>query len=329
MLNYKFLFTLLMTLIICNLFAKESVRIKDIAIIQGLRENQLMGFGLVTGISGKGDSKTFKLTQKMIMNLASNYGFEITEADIQSKNIAAVIVVATIGSFARSGDKIDVTVSAIGDAKSLVGGTLLQTPLRAANGNIYAVAQGRIITGTKEETSASIPQGAIVERDVVSTFINNNKINIVLKMPDFTTANAIKEAVLTINPNLEVKPVDAGLIEIILTEEELNNPVDFISKLEGLTVTPDYVATIVIDKKSGLIVAGSDIVIQDTIVTIPQIQVRVSKNNERKTGFEIKGSTIGELVKILNEIGLTPEEIISLIEALHKANAINAKLIIL
>lgn len=327
MLNYRILiiFLLFNTLV----FSKEAVRIKDIAIIQGLRENQLMGFGLVTGISGKGDSKTFKLTHKMIMNLATNYGFEITEDDIKSKNIAAVIVIATVGSFARSGDRLDVTISSIGDAKSIAGGTLLQTPLRAANGNIYAVAQGTLVSGSKTETRATIPGGAIVERDVVSNFINENKINIVLRYPDFTTANAIREAILTINPALQVRTVDPGLIEINLTEEELNNPVDFIAKLEILQITPDYVATIVIDKKTGLIVAGSDIIIQDSVVSIPQIQVKVSSDKDKKRNFEIKGATIGELVNILNELGLTIDEIISLIEALYKANAINAKIVIL
>ncbi|HOL56339.1 MAG TPA: flagellar basal body P-ring protein FlgI [Spirochaetota bacterium] len=327
--NYRIFLILLSIFFNINIFSREAVRIKDIAIIQGLRDNQLMGFGLVTGIAGKGDSKTFRLTHKMIMNLANNYGFEITEDDIRSKNIAAVIVIATVGSFARNGDKLDVTVSSIGDAKSLAGGTLLQTPLRAADGNIYAVAHGTIINGTKTETIATIPQGAIVERDVVSNFVNGDKINIILRNPDFTTANAVREAILTINPSLQVKTIDPGLIEITLTEEEMNNPVEFISKLEVLQVTPDYVATIVIDKKSGMIVAGADIVIQDAVVSIPQVQVKVTSNKERKTNFEIKGSTIGELVNILNEVGLTIEEIISLIEALHKANAISAKIIIL
>ncbi|OHD74978.1 MAG: hypothetical protein A2355_10770, partial [Spirochaetes bacterium RIFOXYB1_FULL_32_8] len=316
-----------------SLFAKNPVRIKDIAVIQGIRDNQLTGIGLVTGLQGRGDSREFKLTQKMLLNLMTNYGFDLKQEDIKSKNVACVLVTANIGPFVRGGDIVDVSISSIGDSKSLSGGILLQTALKAADGNVYAVAQGRIISGTKDqnsETSASIPQGAIVEKDVVSTFTDGEKINISLKIADFTTANLIREAVLSLNQDLKITAVDAGLVEIILGEEEKKNIVDFISKLEVLTVTPDNIAMVIIDKKTGVIVAGGDVIIQECTVSTPQAQVKIStQNKEKKYTFELKSQTIGELVNILNEAGLQVGEIIALIESVYKVGAINARLILL
>lgn len=335
LIGYKNLkFFIAITLIImfsANLFAKNPVRIKDIAIIDGLKDNQLMGFGLVTGLSGRGDSKSFKMTQKMLQNLALNHGFNIDQSELASKNIAAVLVTSTIGAFSRKGDAIDVTISSIGDAKSIEGGILLQTALKGADDNIYAVAQGRIIAGKTEQStqlSATIPDGAIIENDIVSTFVNDSKIRIILKYPDFVTANQVKESVLGLNSNLLVNAVDAGMVEVTLGEDEKKNPVEFLSKLEVLTVTPDYPSSVVIDKKTGIIVVGEDIVIQDCSVTTPFAQVKVG-TDKKKINFEIKGQTVGELVKILDEAGLKNDEIISMIEAIHKIGAINAKLIIL
>jgi flagellar P-ring protein precursor FlgI len=290
-----------------------------------------MGFGLVTGLQGRGDTQSFKLTQKMLLNLSSNYGFDIKETDIKSKNIAAVMVIANIGGFARRGDNVNITITSIGDAKSLAGGVLLQTALKAADGNVYAVAQGRMIAGTKEqnsETTASIPEGAIVERDVVSVFTDGNKINIILKHPDFATAVAIKEAVAGINSELAVNAVDAGLVEVTLGEEEKKNPVDFISKLEVLTVTPDNVAMVIIDKKTGVVVSGSDVIIQECSVNIPSAQVNV-KTTASKRSYQVINQTVGDLVKLLNDSGLETNEVIALLEAIHRIGAINARLILL
>ena len=330
---FKIYFLIIITfLIVFKLTAKNPVRIKDIAIIDGIRENHLMGFGLITGLQGRGDSKGFKLTQKMLQNLALNHGFNISTEDINSKNIAAVLVTTKIGPFARKGDLIDITISSIGDSKSLEGGILLQTALKASDGNTYAAAQGRIIAGSKNQntqTSATIPDGAIIEREIISNFVNNDKIKIILKYPDFVTANQITEIILTLNKNLKLSAIDPGMIEIILGEEEKKNPVGFIAKLEVLTVTPDYVSTVVIDKKTGVIVMGEDIIIQECSVSTSYAQVKIGSSKSKKNNFEIKSQTVGELVKILNEIGLNNNEIISLIESIHKIGAINAKFILL
>lgn len=333
MLKYRLLYLIIIALTITiSSYAKNPVKIKDLAVIQGVRENQLMGIGLVTGLQGMGDSKDFKLTKKMLSSLTSNWGFDIKEDEIKSKNVAAVLVTANIGGFARSGDKLNITISSVGDAKSLSGGILLQTALKAADGNIYAVAQGRLIAGNKEqnsETSASIPDGAIVEKDIISSFKDGNKISVILKNPDFTTVNLIKEAVTGLNPDIPITAKDAGLIEITLGEEEQKNPIDFISKLEVLTVTPDNINLVIIDKKSGIIVSGSEVVIQECEVSTPSVGVKVNNNKDKKNNFSIKGQTVGDLINILNEAGLNTNEIISLIETIYKAGALNAKIILL
>lgn len=323
---------ILLTIVSFFLYSKSSVRIKDITTIQGIRENQLTGFGLVSGLSGNGDSKGFNLTKKMLQHLAENYGFTLTTDDINSKNIAAVLVTCTVKPFARKGENIDISISSIGDAKSLAGGILLQTPLLAANNKVYAVAQGRILEGKKSnstQNTATIPLGAILERDIISDYIKDNKINLLLHYPDFVTATQIKDAVLTINPNLQVSVVDPGLIQIILGKEELKNPADFIAKFEILTVEPDNKAVIIINKKSGTIVTGENVVIQECSVSTPSAQVQIRVNNNKKYSYEVKSQTVGDFVKILNEMGLKSDEVISLLEAIHKAGAINAKLIIL
>lgn len=336
MLNHykKWLFCLMcIFVIIAQVMGKNPVRIKDIAIIKGLRDNQLSGFGLVIGLQGNGDGKAFTLTKKMLANLAVNHGYAITSDDISSKNIAAVLVTANIGPFTRAGDRVDITVSSIGDSKSLKGGVLLQTPLKAADGTVYAVAQGRLIAGEKDtgsETSATLPDGAIIERQIVANYLSDNKLEIILKYPDFVTASQVKEAILTINPELTVTAVDAGLIEVELGETELQSPVDFIAQMEVLTITPDYVSAVVINKKTGVIVIGEDVLIQECSVSTPFAQVNVGRNvKTKKNNVKIANQTIGELIEILNESGLNTDEIISLIESIHKIGAINAKIIVM
>lgn len=335
----KSIFLLIMITMAVNVFA-ASVRIKDIVTIQGLQDNQLMGIGLVTGLGGNGDSKSFRLTQTMIANLVANFGFDISEEDVLSKNVAAVMVTANIGPFTRRGENVDVTLSSLGDAKSLDGGILLQTALQGANKNVYAAAQGRILSGSqngKGDVTASIPNGAIIERDVISNFISDDKISLVLRIPDFETANLIAAAVKGINDKLEVKCVDAGLVEIKLTDEEKDNPTDFITKLQTLTIEPTGQAIVVIDKKSGIIVSGSNVIIQQCAVSVPAAQAsgygggysnRQQKSAKNHT-LEIKSSTVGELVQLLNSSGLTTQEIIGMIEAVARAGAINGKIVIM
>lgn len=316
--------------------ATEAVRIKDIVTIAGIKENQLTGIGLVTGLQGHGDSDKFGLTKQMLFHLTSNYGFNLSLEDLKSKNVAAVMVTTNLNGFLRVGDLADVTVSSVGDAKSIEGGILLQTALKAGNGRVYAVAHGRLIGGKKGsgmETSGSIPGGAVIERELVSDFIVDQKLQINLKKPDFTTANLVKEAIAGINSNVAVNAVDAGLIEIRLDEETLKDPINFISQLELLTINPDYSATIVIDKKSGIVVSGGNVVIQECSISAASLSVSVNagrrSGKQQELNRKIKATTVDELVDTLNQANISIEEVISLLEAIHKIGALNARIVIL
>ncbi len=358
-----------------SLFSKTGVRIKDIASIYGPNELKVTGIGLVVGLNGSGDTKNFKITQKLIYDLSKPYIEEkgssnqanidfdllgetdlmnpqapamareatsdtrplVTIDNLKPKNVAAVVVTATISPFSRKGETIDLMVSSIGDAKNITSGLLLRTELKDDLGNIYAVGSGRVLVGNKAnggELTGSIPQGASLQRDLLFQDIQaSDKISISLKSPDFTTAVNVRDMVKSLNSELTVVAVDSGLVEVTLTETEAADKIGFISKLENLIVVPDGVALVVIDKKSGIIVAGSDVIIQECLVSVPNVQVKVrSKSSDapaRKTNFEFKNQNIGELVQMLNELGLTPAEIISIIESAHRAGGLNAKLIIL
>jgi flagellar P-ring protein precursor FlgI len=323
---------IIMVTTVTMLNSASAVRIKDITVIQGIRDNQLMGFGLVTGLNGQGDSRSFRMTRQMLSRLAENHGFVVESSDVASKNVAAVLVTARVKPFARTGEAIDITISSIGDAKSLQGGILLQTPLKGANGAVYAVAQGRVVAGSSTQdaqNTASLPEGALVERDIVSSFIDGNRIRVILKYPDFVTISQLQEVIEGINNDTEVTAVDPGLLEITLSGEALANPVAYIAQLEALTVVPDNEAVVVIDKKTGLIVTGERVVIQPCTVSTAGAQVTVGTGSSGENSFQVQSETVGGLVSILNQMGLESNEIISMLEAVHAAGAINARIIVL
>lgn len=311
------------------IFAADAVRIKDIVTICGIRENQLTGIGLVVGLSGKGDSDKFGFTRKMLHNFTENYGFSLSEDDLKSKNAAVVTVSAKVSGFLRVGDSVNVTLSSIGDAKSLEGGILLQTALKGADGKIYAAASGRLIAGKKgsgAEATGTIPSGALIEQNIVSDFINDGKLSLSLKQPDFTTANAIKTAITDMNSNLTAESIDAGLIEITLDEESKKDPISFLSQLELLTITPDFSAAVIIDKKSGMIVSGGNVIIQECSVSVGGLSVNVGKKND--SNFKVRATTVDELVAMLNQTKMSTDEIVALLEAIYQIGALNAKLIV-
>lgn len=323
---------IIFTMLLCSvaaIFAADAVRIKDITTICGIRENQLTGIGLVVGLSGKGDSDKFGLTRKMLHNFTENYGFSLSEDDLKSKNVAAVTVSAKVSGFLRVGDSVNVTLSSIGDAKSLEGGILLQTALKGADGKVYAAAGGRLIAGKKgsgAEATGTIPSGALIEQNIVSDFINDGKLSLSLKQPDFTTANAVKTAITDMNGNLTAESIDAGLIEITLDEESMKDPISFLSQLELLTITPDFSAAVIIDKKSGMIVSGGNVVIQECSVSLGGLSVNVGKKND--SNFKIRATTVDELVAMLNQTKISTDEIVALLEAIYQIGALNAKLIV-
>lgn len=315
-------------------FAAPEVRIKDIAYIQGVRENQLVGIGLVTGLNGKGDSSRSPLLGKTMSNLLGTFDIQINPEEIRSKNCALVTVTADIPPFVRPGDRISVQVSSLVDAKNLQGGVLLQTNLQGANGKVYAVAQGVIpVTGKSEnKTSAVLPGGAIVEREVLSGFFAENRVNVVLRFPDFATSYTVAEAISAEMENAEVQPVDASLVQVTIPEEMRENPVQFISSVENIRVVPSSTGKVVINPRSGVVVIGENVRIGKVAVSYKGDSISVGGfyGDEPQEQFTLpEFTTVDELVEVMQTVGLKSDVIIEILQAIEKAGALFGELIIM
>lgn len=322
------------------LIGTPAVRIKEIAYVQGVRENQLLGIGLVTGLAGRGDSPGSALLQAALANLVSNFGLNIRSEEMRSRNCAVVMASAVIPPFLRAGDRIDVSVSSIGDARSLEGGILLQTPLKAANGTVYAVAQGSLLTPRRSGlagTVGSIPFGAIMEREVPSRFINADTVSLVLRHPDFVTADAVRRAVVQAFPETPVSTLDASLVEVQVPPDRRADPVGFIAALESLPVTPDSSGRVVIDSASGIVILGEKVRIGTVAVSYQAVQVSVGEaagmpppgDEERKEQFVLpETATVDDLVRALQAVGLKTEAIIGILTAIEEAGALYGQLVI-
>lgn len=322
-------------------FAAPVVRLKDIAAVRGIRGNQVLGLGLVTGLNGKGDSSSSTLLRSSLSSLVSSFGVSVAPQDIRSKNAAVVMVSAELPPFARAGDRIDVTVSSIGDARDLDGGILLQANLQAANGQSYAVAQGRVMTtqdANGAKTVGMISQGAIVEKEVVSQYLANNVVSIVLRNPDFVTASAVQKAIEAAFAGISVTGRDASLIEVQLPEAGRSNPVAFLAQLEALTVTPDTDGRVVISAGNGVIVMGEKVRIGKVAVSYRTARVTVGSTG---SSSGISGSstpdvfvigdttTVDDFVAALKTVGLKADVIIGVLQAIEKAGALFGSLVIM
>jgi flagellar P-ring protein precursor FlgI len=338
-------------------------RIKDVAKLQGVRGNQLIGYGLVVGLAGTGDSNKSTFTIQSIASMLKNFGVVVNTTQLQPKNVAAVMVTAQLPPFMKPGDTIDITVSSMGDAKSLQGGTLLQTPLKAGNGAIYAVGQGPLSIGgfsagsggssqqKNHATVGNIPGGAIVERDVPTKFEDSGNIVLVLNKPDFTTANRIMEAIgRRFGPIAAAR--DAGTVAVGVPMEYSGNLIGFIAAVEELPVTPDNAAKVVINERTGTVVMGGNVTIDTVAVAQGGITVKINKTTEvsqpppfsggstvvtSNTTVDVKeqpaqlvvlqaNSSVSELVNALNAVGATPREVISILQAIKAAGALHAEL---
>jgi flagellar P-ring protein precursor FlgI len=339
--------TVVLFLVAFSVFAVPTVRIKDIADLQGIRGNQLVGIGLVTGLAGRGDSQNSELLKAAIANLVSNFGFRIDPADVRSRNCAVVTVSGQIPAFVRAGETVDILVSSIGDARTLEGGVLLQTPLKAANGQVYALAQGRIFkpqegVGINQRTAGTVgtvPDGAIIEQDVLSTFLDDNSLSILLRHPDFVTASSVSEAIRQQYPNILLQTVDAAMIELSIPDQWRADPVGFIAELESIQVTPEPSNKVVIDSSSGVIIFGEQVRIGKVAVSYQDISVNVGPygrppaglwdEEEREHNFVFdQTTTVEELVEVLKTIGLETQMIIHIIKAIDRAGSLYGTLIV-
>ena len=328
---------LLITFLILFSLLSEAARLKDIASIRGVRENQLIGYGLVVGLKGTGDSSA-EFTSKSFSRLIEKMGIKLEKGDIQSKNVAAVIITASLPPFAKAGNPLDVTVSSIGDAGSLVGGTLLQAPLRAANDEVFAVAQGAIsITGDGKDlhtTSGRIPNGAMIERDIQVDFSSRKMYRMTLHNPDFTTA---ARTILTINKELGgqyATAKDAGTIDIITPSSYENRGVELMATIEAIEINPDQKARVVINEKTGTIVIGERVKISKVGLSHGSLTLKVSddKNKKNKESADDKvtvldtGASVGDLVQALNKLGVSPKDLISILQSVKAAGALHGEL---
>ena len=349
-----------------TVFAESAMtRIKDVAKVQGVRSNQLMGYGLVVGLNGTGDSDKTSQTLQSVVNMLREYGVTISKDNLKPKNIAAVMVTATLPPFVREGDDIDITVSSMGDAKSLAGGMLLQTPLRAANGTVYAVGQGPVSTGgfssgsgsgsSKQKnfpTVGTTPGGAIVEKSVEGDDIAaNGTMSLSLNKADFTTAARIAQAINSQYGSI-ARAANPGRIDISVPAYYRSNIVAFVASLEDLPVTPDSVAKVVVNERTGTIVMGGNIAVDEVAITQGGISISITKDqninqpppfspgttvvtdNANVDAKEQKASSIvlpatanvGDVVGALNSVGATAQNIISILQAMKAAGALHADL---
>lgn len=315
-----------------------SVRLKDIAYLQGVRENQLVGFGLVTGLEGNGDSTNSALLKNVLSSLLSSFSISIPSEDLRSRNTAVVMVTADIPAFVRSGDRITVHVSSLGDARSLRSGILLQTPLKASNGNTYAVAQGQVSGANLDggpETVSTIPGGAIVEREVLSSYVDNNSVSILLRNPDFTTASRIASVLRERYPEQDVTAIDASMIQISIPPESVEDPVSFIAEVEDTAIVPDSPARVVVNPRTGIVVVGRDVKIGQVAVTYRGTRISIGQTRSR-SGAEQQSimlfpdvPTVNDLVTLLQEAGLETDNIIEILKAIEQAGALYGRLVIM
>ncbi len=352
----------------CASAALADVRIKDIVDVEGMRGNDLVGYGLVVGLNGTGDGiKNSPYTEEAFASLLERLGVNIQGEDFKSRNVAAVIVTANLPPFARAGSQIDVSVSAIGDASSLLGGALVMTPLKAGDGEIYAVAQGPVLaSGLSAKgqgasvtfgapTAASIPQGARVEREVNFDFAGLSRIRLALKSPDVTTAMRIEGAInAALGPGAAVVR-DPGTVDI--AANGARSPVRIISAIENLRVEPEQRARVVIDQKSGTVVLGADVRISRFAVTqgnltitvretpfvsqpnpfspdgetiiVPNTDVTVDTGREAKIGVVDENVSLADLIQGLNALGVGPRELIDILNAIKAAGALHADIVMM
>jgi flagellar P-ring protein precursor FlgI len=343
-------------------------RIKDIATVAGIRSNQLVGYGLVVGLDGSGDSSA-SFTDDSMRNMLEQLGITLPPgANLPIKNVAAVSLSAELPPFTKPGQKIDVNVSSIGNSKNLRGGTLLMAPLKGADGRIYAVAQGNLVViglsaggddgssvTVNVPTGGRIPNGATVEREVPTSFINGNSITLNLHRPDFTTAHRLAE---TINDTMGLgtaQAVDASAVRVS-APTNLSQKVSYLSMLENLTFHPGTAsAKIVVNARTGTVVIGQNVIVQPAAVShgnltvtitndptisqppafsdgntvvVPKSDIEVTATNNGAFLFNL-GVTLDEVVRAINNIGASPGELVAILEALKAAGSLNAELIII
>jgi len=343
--------------------AQAASRIKDLANVEGVRQNQLIGYGLVVGLNGTGDTiNNSPFTKQSLTAMLERLGVNIRGQTLRTGNVAAVMVTSNLPAFSTQGTHIDVTVSALGDAKSLQGGTLLVTPLLGADGNVYAVAQGSLAIGGFEAqgdaakitrgvpTVGRIANGAIIEREIEFALNRLNQVRLALRNPDFTTAKRIASAINDYIGTATAEPLDPSTVQLSVPKQYQGNVVALLTEVEQLQIEPDLAAKIIIDERSGIIVMGRDVRVSMVAVaqgnltvtiseaaqvsqpapfsrgrttTVPRTRVGVQEDG-RKLALVNEGVSLQQLVDGLNALGIGPRDLITILQAIKAAGAIQA-----
>ena len=344
------------------------IRIKDLVEFDGVRGNDLVGYGLVVGLSGTGDGiRNAPFTEEIMSNILERLGVNVSGEQFRPKNVAAVFVTASLPPFSRAGSQIDVTVSAIGDAKSLLGGTLVMTPLTAADGQIYAVSQGTVIAGGASAegdgasvvqgvpTAGVIPSGARVEREIDFDFTSLTRLRLALRSPDFTTAGRIEAAINNSYGRGVARMIDAGTVVLDIASTRAPSPAHAIQRIESITVEPQQKATVVVDQRSGTIVMGEDVRISRVAVSQGNLTLRIEEEPlvvqpnpfaegqtvvvprtradiQEEPGIGLAeidaGASLSELVAGLNALGVSPRDMIDILKSIKAAGALHAEFIV-
>jgi len=347
--------------------ANASSRIKDVVDFEGVRDNMLVGYGLVVGLNGTGDTlKNGHFTKQSLLAMLNRLGVKPTQAGLDSKNVAAVMVTASLPAFSSKGSRVDVTVSALGDASNLLGGTLLVTPLLGADGEVYAVSQGQVAVGgftaggaaatvTKGvPTSARIANGAIVEREIGFDMDLMHSVKLSLRNPDFTTARRIAQAVNAFLGTTAANATDPSTVKMDVPDAYANNVVNLITDVEQLRIEPDQIARIIIDEQSGVIVMGENVRLSTvaiaqgnltiritetpqvsqpgpfsqtgTTTTVARTNVQVNQGQDTRLAVVQDGVSLQEFVNSLNALGIGPRDMITILQAVKAAGALQAEI---
>jgi flagellar P-ring protein FlgI len=349
----------------------QTTRVKDLGKLQGWRENALVGYGIATGLAGTGDSPTNRATRQALSNVFSQFNLSIPPDQIQARNVAVVMVSASLPTFAREGDRLDVTVASTGDAKSLVGGSLLLTPLKAANGRTYALAVGPLsvggyrydangnVTQKNHPTVGSIPDGATVEVGVQTQVLGSaDNVTFVLSEADYTTAQRVAAAINRQLGQGLAQAVDASGIEIKVTPADRQQLVNYLARIENVTVEPDRRAKVVINERTGTVVAGGDVKLSQVAISHGDLKINIVNQNVASQPSNLIGSGLGvrtalvtntridvdeqngpgflattspsvaDLVQSLNKLKTNTRDVISILRAIKAAGALHAELVV-
>ncbi len=352
----------------------QAVRVKDLASVKGVRGNQLVGYGLVVGLNGTGDGNNAAFTTQGLANMLKNVGMTVNEKDLKVKNVAGVLITATLPPFIKAGQTLDVTLSSLGDASSLQGGTLVATPLKGLDEEVYAIAQGPVSIGGFKATGplpdgsqdnhltvARIPDGATVEKEVPVSFGDKNEIILSLNEPDFTTVSLLTTAINAFLKGTFATAKDGATVSVSVPGDYRQQEISLLAALENLDVAPDSIAKVVVDERTGTIVMGENVRIDQLALSHGTLSIQVAADPNQGIGQEMVGQvltdgmvrkmteeiaaqggqppnkvirlfpgvTLGELVRALNSVGAAPRDLIAIFQAIKAAGAMQAELTII